>query len=77
MHPKEVLDMAKENGAKLVDLRFMDYDFPDKINRKSIFTSFDKLRMRALRTRRPNPHLEQETMDAFQEARSIAAEAAR
>jgi len=25
MTPKEVLDMAKENGAKLVDLRFMDY----------------------------------------------------
>jgi len=25
MTPKEVLDMAKENGARLVDLRFMDY----------------------------------------------------
>jgi len=25
MTPKEVLDMAKENGAKLVDLRFMDF----------------------------------------------------
>ena len=25
MTPKEVLDMAKENGAKVVDLRFMDY----------------------------------------------------
>ncbi|UCD77941.1 MAG: type I glutamate--ammonia ligase [Desulfobacterales bacterium] len=25
MTPKEVLEMAKENGAKLVDLRFMDY----------------------------------------------------
>ena len=25
MSPKEVLDMAKENGAKLVDLRFMDF----------------------------------------------------
>jgi glutamine synthetase len=25
MTPKEVLDMAKENGAKMVDLRFMDY----------------------------------------------------
>jgi glutamine synthetase len=25
MKPKEVLDMAKENGAKLVDLRFMDF----------------------------------------------------
>jgi glutamine synthetase len=25
MTPKEVLDMAKENGAKIVDLRFMDY----------------------------------------------------
>jgi glutamine synthetase len=25
MIPKEVLDMAKENGAKIVDLRFMDY----------------------------------------------------
>ena len=25
MTPKEVLDMAKENGAKIVDLRFMDF----------------------------------------------------
>jgi len=25
MTPKEVLDLAKENGAKMVDLRFMDY----------------------------------------------------
>ena len=25
MTPKEVLDMAKENGAKMVDLRFMDF----------------------------------------------------
>ena len=25
MTPKEVLDMAKENGVKMVDLRFMDY----------------------------------------------------
>jgi glutamine synthetase len=25
MTPKEVLDMAKENGTKIVDLRFMDY----------------------------------------------------
>ncbi len=25
MTPKEVLDMAKENGAKVIDLRFMDY----------------------------------------------------
>jgi glutamine synthetase len=25
MTPKDVLDMAKENGAKIVDLRFMDY----------------------------------------------------
>jgi hypothetical protein len=25
MTPKEVLDMAKENGAKVVDLRFMDF----------------------------------------------------
>ncbi len=25
MKPKEVLDMAKENGAKMVDLRFMDF----------------------------------------------------
>jgi len=25
MTPKEVLDMAKENGARMVDLRFMDY----------------------------------------------------
>jgi glutamine synthetase len=25
MTPKEVLDMAKENGVKIVDLRFMDY----------------------------------------------------
>ena len=25
MTPKEVLDMAKENGTKMVDLRFMDY----------------------------------------------------
>ena len=25
MTPKQVLDMAKENGAKLVDLRFMDF----------------------------------------------------
>mgnify|MGYP001814673655 FL=1 len=25
MTPKEILDMAKENGAKLVDLRFMDF----------------------------------------------------
>ncbi|UCF93523.1 MAG: type I glutamate--ammonia ligase [Desulfobacterales bacterium] len=25
MRPKEVLDMAKENGAKVVDLRFMDF----------------------------------------------------
>ena len=25
MTPKEVLDMAKENKVKIVDLRFMDY----------------------------------------------------
>ena len=25
MTPKEVLDMAKENKTKIVDLRFMDY----------------------------------------------------
>ena len=25
MTPKEVLDMAKENKAKVVDLRFMDF----------------------------------------------------
>jgi glutamine synthetase len=25
MTPKEVLEMAKENGVKMIDLRFMDY----------------------------------------------------
>ena len=25
MTPKEVLDMARENGAKVIDLRFMDF----------------------------------------------------
>jgi glutamine synthetase len=34
MTPKEVLDMAKENGAKVVDLRFMD--FPGLWNHFSI-----------------------------------------